>query len=631
MIRTAGACALAVSLLLPARSAAQALATPAASPAMPPPQFMDPARATKLASGFAEVEQILRAYAERAHIPGFAFGILVDGKLAYARGFGWREVPGNLPVDTDTVFRIASMTKSFTAVAILKLRDEGRLGLDDPAAKYVPELAGLAYPTLDSAPITIRQLLSHSEGFPEDNPWGDRQLAATDAEFSAMLRGGIPFSTPPGTAFEYSNYGFAILGRIVSRVSGMPYSEYVTASILRPLGMTSTTFEAGSVPAGRLALGYRWEDDRWKAEPMLADGAFGAMGGLLTSINDLARYVGFNVSAWPASDLPERGPIRRSSAREMQQAARATAPVVTRDRTAAPLRVEAGAYAFGLNVTERCRPIDSGVQRLARMVSHGGGLPGFGSFMAWLPDHGVGIVVLGNRTYAGWRGAVDRAFDALARTGGLQPRVPQPAPALLDAKDAVSKLIAAWDDRLADAIAADNLFLDESKDRRRADLDLLRSRHGTCRPTGRFEAENALRGEWRLACDRGEVSASVTLAPTMPPKVQHVSLRSALPLTGTLDDALKRTAAAMGTSAAPALEALLEGPAAGAARADIVAAAPWGACQVGRVLESDGVTRAYVRLACERGGLDAVLVVDAASGKITYLTIGPARDGSCLP
>ncbi|HET9425335.1 MAG TPA: serine hydrolase domain-containing protein, partial [Gemmatimonadaceae bacterium] len=142
----------------------------------------------------------------------------------------------------------------------------------------------LRYATSDAPRITIRHLLTHSGGFPEDNPWGDQQLAATDDEMAAMMRAGIPFSTAPGTAYEYSNYGFAILGRIVARVSGMPYARYLDERVLRPLGMTSTTLSPAAVPPSRLAQGYRWEDERWKLEPQLPDGAFGPMGGMLTSV-----------------------------------------------------------------------------------------------------------------------------------------------------------------------------------------------------------------------------------------------------------------------------------------------------------------------------------------------------------
>src|SRR5262249_21939050 len=150
------------------------------------------------------------------------------------KGFGVRDVASGAPVDPDTIFRIASMTKSFTALAILKLRDDGKLGLDEPAARYVPELTSLPYPTRDAPPITVRHLLSHGAGFPEDNPWGDRQLPLSNEAFRALLTKGISFSHAPGTDFEYSNLGFMILGRVVTRVSGVPYSEYVTKEILAP-------------------------------------------------------------------------------------------------------------------------------------------------------------------------------------------------------------------------------------------------------------------------------------------------------------------------------------------------------------------------------------------------------------
>ena len=174
-----------------------------------------------------------------------AIAKLIDGELVWQKHAGVREKTNNAPVTPETVFRIASMTKSFTAMAIMKLRDEGKLSLDDPVAKYVPELANLPYPTADSQVLTIRHLLTHSEGFPEDNPWGDRQLAQSDATMRAWLRAGIPFSTSPGTAFEYSNYGFAILGQIVAKASGRPYDVYVRDNILRP----AETYAPGIIPS----------------------------------------------------------------------------------------------------------------------------------------------------------------------------------------------------------------------------------------------------------------------------------------------------------------------------------------------------------------------------------------------
>ena len=290
-----------------------------------PPRFTDPARRQKLAGAFGEIDRAVRQFLSAGHVPGAAWAVVIDGELAHLGTSGTRQAGAGAPVDGDTVFRIASMTKSFTAMAILGLRDDGKLSLDDPAERYVPELRGLTYPTADSPRITVRHLLSHAAGFPEDNPWGDQQLAATEDEFSAMLRGGIPFSNPPGLAYEYSNLGFAILGRIVSGASGMPYREYIASRILRPLGMASTTLEASEVPPDRLAHGYRWEDETWKEEPPLPDGAFGSMGGMLTSVRDLSRYVAAFLEAWPPRDGAETAPIRRASLREMQQVWRTAA------------------------------------------------------------------------------------------------------------------------------------------------------------------------------------------------------------------------------------------------------------------------------------------------------------------
>ena len=491
-------------------------ASPAPAWKAEPARFTDPNRAAKLGAAFGEIDKMMEAFANAAHVPGAAWGIVVDGSLAHAGATGYRDLAAKAAVQPDTVFRIASMTKSFTALAILKLRDDGKLSLDDPAERYVPELKGLAYPSDDSPRITIRHLLSHAEGFPEDNPWGDQQLGVSEDRFTEMLRRGIPFSNTPGVAYEYSNYGFAILGRVVSRVSGMPYRAFVEQNILRPLGLTSTTLEPSSVPPSRLARGYRWEDGIWKDEPLLPDGAFGSMGGMLTSIPDLARYVGAFLSAWPPRDGADTGPILRSSLREMQQVWRPRPAGVTRD-SAGALQLNAGGYGFALAISQTCA--------FGHIVSHGGGLPGFGSLMRWLPEYGVGIVTFGNATYTGWNRVVNDAFGALAKSGGLEPRVVQPSTALVAARDAVSRLIVRWDDGVAKSIAAENFFLDRTAERRRADFDALHAAVGACTPSGGFERiENALRGQWIVNCERGRLRATITLAPTVPPSVQYLDV-----------------------------------------------------------------------------------------------------------
>ena len=478
--------------------------------------FADPQRLSRLAAAYPAIDSAMRAFAERTRVPGIAYGIVVDGRLAHVGTAGLREVPARAPVDTGTVFRIASMTKSFTAAAILQLRDAGKLSLDTPAERYVPELRALRGPTSDAPRITVRDLLTHSAGFPEDNPWGDQQLAATEAELSRMLRAGIPFSTAPGTAYEYSNYGFAILGRIVANVSGMPYPRYLTERVLRPLGMRSTTLEARDVPPQRLAHGYRLQDGAWLEEPQLPDGAFGPMGGMLTSVSDLSRWVGFLLDAWPPRDGDEGPVLRRASRREMQQVARYNGATAVRDASGG-ITLSAGGYGYGLGVRQTCQ------WRIS--VSHTGGLPGFGSLMRWLPDQGVGIVAMGNLTYTGWGTVAEQSLGMLAATGALTVRPAQPAPVLLQRQAQVAQLVARWDDALADTVAAMNLYLDESKARRRAALGRLLAQAGDgCRPEGALVAENALRGRWRMRCSQGDLRASITLAPTQPARVQALEV-----------------------------------------------------------------------------------------------------------
>ena len=455
-----------------------------------------------------QIDQTFTAAFEKSHAPGAVLGVILDGKLAYVKTAGVRDVATKAPVTEDTRFRIASMTKGFTAMSILKLRDAGKLQLDDPVAKYIPELAAINYPTKDSPVITIRMLLTHSEGFPEDNPWGDRQLAQTNETISAWMKAGIPFSRSPGIAYEYSNFGFAILGQIVERVSGMPYKTYVMENILKPLGMTSTTYDVESIPKDKIAYGYRWEDNQWKPEPILPHGAFGAMGGLWTTVGDLSKYVSFLLSAYPPRDDPESGPVRRASAREMQQAWRFASAAMTGN----PLRLNVASYGYGLRISTNC---DFGY-----IVGHGGGLPGYGSYETWLPDYGAGVITFTNETYTSIVSVHNEILSALQ----LPKRAAQPSTALLQAKNDLSSLIAHWDPQLAERIAASNFFLDQTAARRQKEFADLAAEHGACKADPDMDAENALRGSWRMTCERGYLYVRTTLAPTMPPRVQFLSV-----------------------------------------------------------------------------------------------------------
>jgi CubicO group peptidase (beta-lactamase class C family) len=487
-----------------------------ASDAYPPPRFTDPERVRKLESALPEVDQIFRRYASEKKIPGMVWGVVIDGRLAHVESAGVRDRATNAPITAGTEFRIASMTKSFTTLAILKLRDEGKLSLEDPVSKWLPEFARMELPTRDTAPLKIRQLLSHSAGFPEDNPWGDQQLSASDADLTQWLRRGIPFSTPPGTRYEYSNYAFGLLGRIVTKASGMPYEQFVVTEVLAKLHMDASTFEFSQVPADNRAVGYRLQPDgTYAVEPPLPQGAFGSAGGLLTDATDLGKYVAFHLSAWPARDDEEIGPVRRSSVREMSHMW--TSSNLTVGRSGGVLQATEAGYGYGLRISTDCR--------FEHMVGHGGGLPGFGSYMAWLPDYGVGMFAMATLTYVGPAEPISQAWDVLLKTGGLQKREWPASPILAQMRDHIVHLWRKWDDAEAKQIASMNLFLDAPIAQRRAEIQKVKDEVGECSAAGPVIPENWLRGQFNMTCSKGTVGVFFTLAPTQPPAVQYLEFR----------------------------------------------------------------------------------------------------------
>ena len=141
-----------------------------------------------------------------------------------------------------------------------------------------------------------------SAGWPQDDPWADRQLYRDDASMTGLYQEGVTFSNPPGITFEYSNYAYFVLGRIVSCVSGEPAIEYIERVLLKPLGMDSTSWQPDAIPDSNRAQGYRWEDEQWREEQPLASGSdVAAFAGLCSTIHDLAHWIGFLLSAWAAT------------------------------------------------------------------------------------------------------------------------------------------------------------------------------------------------------------------------------------------------------------------------------------------------------------------------------------------
>ena len=467
----------------------------------------------------AEVDKIFADWRLSAHAPGLVYGIVADGRLVALRGMGVQDPQAPTPVTADSLFRIASMSKAFTALAILKLRDEGKLSLDAPAELYVPEIKNWAYPTSDSPRITVRNLLTHTAGFVEDNPWGDRQQVLTEPEFTALLKAGVPFSRAPGLAMEYSNLGYALLGRIISNRSGTPYQAYIRREIMIPLGMTSTTYDIFRSPPARRSIGYRWQDNRWVREPDMKDGAFGAMGGVETSANDYAKWLAFLLSAWPARDGPETGPVRRSSVREIVTGSNfAEANHRNAAIGGAPCR-QAVTYAMGWGVTEDCD--------LGRILSHGGGYPGYGSYAMLLPDKNVAIFAFSNRTYAGPSLPAYRSLLALQRAGVLEGRTIPVSPGLASAYEAARAVWRSGD--IASAPLANNVLMDRDAAGWSKHISGVKAEVGTCAASEPVKPISAMEGSFVWVCEHGRVSGRVQRAPTNAVTIQALDFAAARP------------------------------------------------------------------------------------------------------
>ncbi len=466
---------------------------------------------TDPSQAYADLDALFARFAATVHSPGLAAGVVRGGRLDHLFVTGVADAASGRPVSADTGFRIASMTKNVTALAILMLRDEGRISLEAPIGDYVPELADVPLPTADSPAVSVRDLLSHTEGFVSDDPWADRAMSLTPEAFSALLKGGRLFAQAPGVAMEYSNLGYGILGRAISNLTGQPYQRFITERLLAPLGMAATTFDPFAA-AARHAIGYHWRDEAWGEEPFEPDGEIGAMGGLVTSSTDYAQYVAFLLDAWPARDDAEQGPVRRASRRELALSHAMPGPANLRIADGESLAVSS-AYGYGM--------VSVHDPRLGRVLTHSGGLPGFGSNLLISPEAGVGVFCFANVTYAGPQPTNFEAATILQAAGLWTPRPLAVSPALQAAAEAVTRAWAAGRFDGAVDLFADNLLPDGPLAARNALLATLKARFGEGR-LDRIEARHALAGRAHLACANGAVTCDIALIPGPDPKIQSL-------------------------------------------------------------------------------------------------------------
>ena len=485
-----------------------------------PATFYDPGRMEKISQAFPVIDSLYKKHAEENHFPGISFGVVVDGKLVYTGNYGYTDIEKKTPVTSSSLFRIASMSKSFTCMAILKLRDEGRLDLDDPAYYYIPELKNLKYPTADAPHITIRHLMTHGAGFPEDNPWGDRQLADSDKDLMEFIGKQISFSNPPDIAYEYSNLGFALQGKIITKVSGMRYQDYIKKYILEPLGMNTTTYEYGDVAPDKLAHGYRWLNEKWNEEELLhdtKDGSWGAMGSMISSIEEFGNYMALHLSAWPPNNAKDDGPIKRSSVREMHHPWRWNGFNPNYKFPDGRSCAVMSAYCYGLGWMKDCDG--------KTYISHSGGLPGFGSQWRIMPDYGIGVVAFANRTYSPFGFVNLRVLDTIIKIAGLQPRQLPSSKILEQRRNELMKILPDWNNAEQSGIFAENFFPDYPIDTLQKHARDLYAKAGKIFTVTEVKPENQLRGTFIIEAENINIEIYFTLSPENPPLIQEYHIR----------------------------------------------------------------------------------------------------------
>ncbi len=310
-------------------------------------------------------------------VGGIVAGVVVDGDLVWARGFGWADRERRTPMSTSTVSRTGSISKSVTALLMMRLADRGVLSLDDPVRRYLPEVDRLRDARAGTEPITLRHLASHTSGLIREPEWQGSLVGPIEAWEDRVLES-IPqtaFDSIPGARYQYSNIGFGILGLALSRAADKPFMEMVEDEIFGPLGMTGSSFVVvGAELESRLAVGYEVRDGRIDAEAPAAQHAGRGYkvpnGGVYSTVADLGRLLG-SVSGVPGLRL-------------LSEEARGELLTV---QTPEDPRM---GYGLGFQV----RVDDEG----RKLVSHGGTVAGYNAHMAVDPDANIGVVVLRNYT-----------------------------------------------------------------------------------------------------------------------------------------------------------------------------------------------------------------------------------------
>ena len=372
-----------------------------------------------LARALMDFRNLLRAEVQRANIAGSSFYLVRGGRTLAADHLGEQDAEAHVPVDANTIYHWASVTKTMTGIAILQLRDRGLLRLDDPIVRYVPELAKVHNPFGDTGAITIRQLLSHSAGFRNGTwPWRDKDWQPFGPPGWKQLEALLPYTEvqfKPGSRYSYSNPGIVYLGQVIERLSGEDYEVYIDKNILRPLGMHASYFDR--TPPHLLrhrSHSYYIRDGKRSAAPFDADtGVTVSNGGLNAPMPDMAKYAAFLLGD-PARKADYDLILKRASLEEMWRPQLPAGEDFSQGRMAATTQV---GLSFFVDRVE-------GV----RVIGHNGDQNGFRAYLSLCPDRNVATLLAFNTETRGVRNdpsnretaesRVALATDALCRAAG---------------------------------------------------------------------------------------------------------------------------------------------------------------------------------------------------------------------
>lgn len=338
-------------------------------------------------TALSDFRKLHRAEMRKSGIAGSSFYVVRDGRTVVADHLGEQDADAHVPVDAQTIYHWASITKTMTGIAIMQLRDRGLLTLDDPIVRYVPELAQVHNPFGDTGAITLRQLMSHSAGFGGGTwRWRDRDWQPFEPPRWAQLAAMMPYTDVqfrPGTRFSYSNPGIVYLGQVIERLSGEDFEVYVDKNILRPLAMHASYFDR--TPPHLLrhrSHSYYIRKGKRVAAPFDVDtGVTVSNGGLNAPLPDMAKYTAFLLGD-PARQSEYDLILKRASLEEMWQPQIAAGDDFTQGRMART--TQSGLSFF----------VDQGPG--VRFIGHNGDQNGFRAYLSLCPDQRAGSILAFN-------------------------------------------------------------------------------------------------------------------------------------------------------------------------------------------------------------------------------------------